>query len=59
MKALPSGMGGKGFRKGPMLAVELGPKAFVIAAKMAEEDWSLALPVLPTLPAHCELEPAR
>ena len=41
-----------------MLAVELGPKAFVIAAKMAEEDWGLALPILSTLAAHCEREPA-
>ena len=29
-----------------MLAVELGPKAFVIAAKVAEQDWSLALPII-------------
>lgn len=42
-----------------MLAVELGPKALVIAAKVAKEDRGLALPILPTLATHCEREPAR
>ena len=42
-----------------MLAVELGSKAFVIAAQTAEEAWGLVLPILPTLEVHCEQEPAR
>ena len=43
-----------------MLAVELGPKAFVIAAKMAEKNWGLALPILPTSQAtKCVLSCVR
>ena len=44
---------------GPLLAIELGPETFVVAAEVTEKERGLALPILSALAPHCVRESAR